>query len=262
MKHLISASILIFMMATSCTSVKNLAYLNNLPRTQSKSTFQNQEPDYKIQPRDILYITIKAITPDGSINDFLLPARNNAGGNLIQGEPGGYLYGYDVDSEGFISVPAVGKIKVGGLTISEARTMIQVSASKVFKNSLVECKILSYRYTVIGEVKTPGTFINYNNYLTIFEAIGRAGGLNDFGDRKNVLVIRSVEDGTETYSVNVQDKNILASKAYYLLPNDVIIVQPLKHKIFNLNLPTISFIFTALTSSITTTLLLINYFRK
>jgi hypothetical protein len=39
-------------------------------------------------------------------------------------------------------------------------------------------------------------------------------------------------------------------------------VEPLKQKIFNMNLPTISFILTALTSTVTTTLLLINYFGK
>ena len=137
-----------------------------------------------------------------------------------------------------------------------------VNANEIFKNSTVECKLLSYKYTVIGEVNNPGTYVNYNNYLTVLEAIGRAGGLGDYGNRDKVLVVRPMDKGTKTFRLNLQDKNILSSQAYFLLPNDVVIVEPLKQKIFNMNLPTISFILTAVTSTITMTLLLINYFGK
>ena len=140
--------------------------------------------------------------------------------------------------------------------------MLQASADRVFKNSTVECKLLSFKFTVIGEVKAPGTYINYNNYLTVLEAIGRAGGLGDYGSRNKVLVVRPIDKGTKTFRLNLQDKNILSSEAYFLLPNDVVIVEPLKQKIFNMNLPTISFVVTTVTSVLTTTLLLINYFGK
>jgi polysaccharide biosynthesis/export protein len=262
MKYLVPFIIIILLVDISCTSQKKLAYLNNASEKGSVENYMLEVPDYKIQPRDILYITIKAMTPDGSINDFLLPARNNTGGNLIQGEPGGYLYGYDVNPDGFLAIPAVGLIKVSGLTLGETRSLLQTYADKVFKNSIVECKLLSFKFTVIGEVKVPGTYVNYNNYLTVLEAIGRAGGLDDYGDRTKVLVVRPIDKGTKTFSIDIQDKKILSSEAYFLLPNDVVIVQPMNHKIFNLNLPTVSFILTALTSTVTTTLLLINYFGK
>ena len=147
------------------------------------------------------------------------------------------------------------------MTLEETRKILQASADKVFKNSTVECKLLSFKFTVIGEVKLPGTYINYNNYLTVLEAIGRAGGVGDFGNRTNVLVVRPLERGTKTFRLNLQDKKILSSEAYFLLPNDVVIVEPLKQKIFNLNLPTVAFILTTVTSVITTTLLMINYLK-
>jgi polysaccharide export outer membrane protein len=74
--------------------------------------------------------------------------------------------------------------------------------------------------------------------------------------------VRPTDKGTKTYTMNLQDKAILSSEAYFLLPNDVVIVEPLKQKVFTLNLPTISFIVTSALSAITTTLLLINYFGK
>jgi len=202
------------------------------------------------------------MTPDGTIIDFLSSTRNQGTSFISQGESGGYLYGYDVNSAGEIVLTAIGSIKVAGKTLEETRNMIQESADNVFKNSTVECKLLSFKFTVIGEVRAPGTYTNYNNYLTILEAIGRAGGVGDYGNRSRVLVVRPGDNGTRTFRLNLQDKQILSSEAYFLLPNDVVIVEPLKHKIFNLNLPTFSFILTSITSTITTTLLLINYFGK
>ena len=215
-------------------------------------------PDYKIQPRDILYITVKAMLPDGTINDFLTSPRSYGTSYVTQGESGGFIYGYDVNSEGNIILPAVGPIQVAGLTLEDTRKLLQASADKVFNNATVECKLLSFKFTVIGEVRAPGSYINYNNYLTILEAIGRAGGVGDYGNRSKVLVVRPIDKGTKTYRLNLQDKNILSSEAYFLLPNDVVIVEPHSQKIFNMNLPTFSFIL----SSISTTLLLINYFSR
>lgn len=259
LKALIFLSLILFI---GCSSQKNMAYLNNLPEIGGEETFMMEIPEYKIQPRDILYITVKAIMPDGSINDLLTSTRTSASVNITQGETGGYLYGYDVNSEGFVTLPAIGVIKVLGLTLEETRAHLQTSVEKVFKNSTIECKLLSFKFTIIGEVRAPGTYINYNNYLTILEAIGRAGGVGDFGNRSNVLVVRPIDKGTRTFKLNLQDKKIISSEAYFLLPNDVVIVEPLKQKIFNMNLPTISFVITALTSTVTTTLLLINYFSK
>jgi polysaccharide biosynthesis/export protein len=261
MKHISHILVFAILLAASCTSQKKLAYLNNLPVPTGEETFTLDIPDYKIQPRDILYITVKAMMPDGTINDFLISARSYGGTYVSQGESGGYLYGYDVNPEGDIVLPTVGSIKVGGLTLEETRKLLQASADKVFKNSTVECKLLSFKFTVIGEVRVPGTYVNYNNYLTVLEAIGRAGGVGDYGNRSNVLVIRPYDKGTKTFRLNLQDKKILSSEAYFLLPNDVVIVEPLKQKIFSMNLPTISFIITTFTSVITTTLLLINYLK-
>jgi len=262
MKNLAPIFIFPILLMFSCTSQKKLSYLTNLPATGGEETFTMEIPDYKIQPRDILYITVKAMTPDGTINDFLTSSRSYGTSYVTQGESGGYLYGYDVNPEGNIVLPVVGSIKVSGLTLDETRKLLQTSADKVFNNSTVECKLLSFKFTVIGEVRTPGTFINYNNYLTVLEAVGRAGGLNDYGRRDRILVIRPVDNGTKTFTLNLQDKHILSSEAYFLLPNDVVIVEPESKKIFNLNLPTFSFILTGITSTITTTLLLINYFEK
>jgi polysaccharide export outer membrane protein len=261
MKNLFILILPAMLMATGCTSQKKLAYLNNLPQPTGEETFTMNIPDYKIQPRDILYISAKAMSPDGTIKDFLSPQSGSVLSSSTQGETSGFYSGYDVDLKGNITIPVVGQLNVGGLTLVETKKVLQAAISKVFNNSTVECKLLSFKFTVLGEVRGPGTYFNFNNYLTVLEAIGRAGGVGDFGNRNNVLVVRTIDKGTKTFRLNLQDKNILSSEAYFLLPNDVVIIEPLKQKIFNMNLPTISFAITTFTSVITMTLLLINYLK-
>jgi polysaccharide export outer membrane protein len=260
MKHLTPLILLTLILASACTSQQKLAYLSNLPETGGEEFFTMDIPDYKIQPRDILYITVKAMTPSGSIVDLLSSGLSSAGGTSSIYESSQYLFGFDINSEGNITIPVVGQLKVSGLTMEEIKILLQNETSKVFKNATVECKLLSFKFTVIGEVRAPGAYINYNNYLTVLEAIGRAGGVGDYGRRDKVLVVRPTKKGTKTYNLNLQDKNLLASEAYFLLPNDVVIVEPVIQKIFNMNLPTISFIISTFTGVLTTTLLLINYF--
>jgi polysaccharide export outer membrane protein len=256
--HILAAALLL---ASACTSQKKLAYLNNLPELNGEETFTMEIPDYKIQPRDILYITAKAMAPDGSIKDFLSSGNSNMM-SFAQGDASGAFIGYNVNPEGYITLVPIGQVKVSGLTLEETRKTLQELTNKVFKNSTVECKLLSFKFTVIGEVRAPGAYINYNNYLTVIEAIGRAGGVGDFGNRDRVLVVRPFDKGTKTFRLNLQDKNILTSEAYFLLPNDVVIIEPMKQKIFNMNLPTISFFISTTLLTITTTLLFINYFGK
>ncbi|MZP56452.1 MAG: hypothetical protein GT600_13475 [Bacteroidales bacterium] len=254
--------ILSVIILNACTSQEKLAYLNNLPETGGVETFTMEIPDYRLQPRDVLYITAKAMTPDGTIRDFLNSSQTNQSLSVGQGEGGGYLIGYDVNSAGNVNLPVVGAIKVSGLTLEEARALLQIKANQVFNGAIVECKLLSFKFTVIGEVRTPGSYINYNNYLTVLEAIGRAGGLSDFGRRDRILVIRNINGKTNTYRINLQDKAILSNEGYFLFPNDVLIVEPEAIKIFNINFPNLLSVFTTVTSVFTTTLLLINYFGK
>jgi polysaccharide export outer membrane protein len=219
-------------------------------------------PDYKIQNRDVLYISLKSMNPGGMITDYLAGSGSGSSTTYIQGEGGGYLNGYNVNKDGYIIIPILGFISVEGKTLDEIRSLLQSEFNKSYKNAVVECKLLSFKFTVIGEVRLPGTYVNYNNFLTVLEAIGRAGGIGDFGKRDHILVVRPSEKGTKTYTLNLQDKSILSSEAYFLLPNDVVIIEPQKNKIFNMNLPAISFIIGSFSSTLTITLLLINYFGK
>jgi len=259
MKHL-TYILLLTIFLGSCTSTEKLSYLSNLPETPEPQYFPVDVPDYRVQYRDILYITAMAMTPDGSIEDLLQGSRTYNQNVYLSSEPGQYLMGYNVNEEGYILIPVIGKVLVADKTIEQIRVLLQEEVDKYFNNTYVDCKLLSFKFTVLGEARAPGTYVNYNNYLTVLEAVGRAGGVGDYGRRDRVLVVRPTDEGSKTYRINLQDKDLLTSEAYFLQPNDVVIIEPVGHKIFNMNLPTFSFVLTSVTSAITTTLLLINFF--
>jgi polysaccharide export outer membrane protein len=260
MKHLSPILLLSLLLAAGCTSQEKLAYLNNLPEPSGEEKFPYYIPDYKVEYKDILYISVKTFTSEGKLTDVY-----QAGGQANQSsqvmEESQYLIGYNVDIEGNILLPVIGKIRVGGMTLPVIRDIVQQRVDSVFNHAYAEVKLLSFRYTVLGEARNPGSFVNYNDYLTIFDALGKAGGVGDFGRRDRVLVVRSTKDETHTYRLNLQDKNLLSSEAFFLQPNDVVIIEATKQKVFNQNIPTISFILTTFLGTLSTTLLLINYFE-
>jgi polysaccharide export outer membrane protein len=253
--------IALILLMTACSTQKELSYLNNLYELGGENYFPMEVPDYSVQPRDILYVSVKAQTPEGSLTE-MLNDRSSANVSQITNEGGAYMMGYSIDPEGNVTIPLVGDIKVSGMTIYQIRDLFQQKIDSLFRHAYVEVRLMSFKYTVIGEVRSPGSFVNYNDQLTVLEAIGRAGGIAETGTKEKILVIRPAGDKTLTYNIDLQDKSLLSSPAYFLTPNDVVIVQPNPKKVFNINLPTISFIIATITGTISTTLLLINYFGK
>jgi polysaccharide export outer membrane protein len=251
----------IIIIVASCSTQKELSYLNNLYELGGENYFPMEVPDYQIQPRDILYVSVKAQTPEGTLAEMLTD-RATANMNYLTNEGSAYMVGYSVDPDGYVAVPLLGKLPVEGLTVYQIRDLFQEKVDSLFRHAYVEVRLMSFKFTVIGEVRAPGSYVNYNDQLTVLEAIGRAGGISETGTKEKILVIRPEGDQTVTYHIDLQDKSLLSSPAYFITPNDVVIVQPNPKKVFNLNLPTISFIISAATAAITTTLLLINYFGK
>jgi polysaccharide export outer membrane protein len=260
MKKIIPLIALVIFVA-SCSTQKELSYLNNLYELGGENYFPMEVPDYKIQPRDILYISVKAQTPEGTLTE-MLSDRSSGNMNYLTNEGSAYMVGYSVDPEGDLTLPLLGKMPVEGMTVYEIRDLLQEKIDSVFRHAYVEVRLMSFKFTVIGEVRAPGSYVNYNDQLTVLEAIGRAGGISETGTKEKILVIRPEGDQTVTYHIDLQDKSLLSSPAYFITPNDVVIVQPNPKKVFNLNLPTISFVISTVTAAVTTTLLLINYFGK
>jgi polysaccharide export outer membrane protein len=251
--HIPLFSFLIIILLGSCTSQKKLMYLSNLDTTSVEQFFPMQRPDYRIQYQDILYINISTLNSE--MNELINLSTQRFSATSFRDESNIYIFGYTVSDSGTITLPILGDIFVNGLTMTEVKQSIQERANEYLKDAVVNVKLLSFKFTVIGEVNRPGTYTNYNNQLTVLEAIGTAGNITDYGNRKNVLIVRPTKEGSHTYRINLQDKNLLQSEGYFLLPNDIVIVEPFKSKPFRLNIPTISLAL----SSISTLILVLTF---
>ena len=248
---LVTATLL---MLSSCTQQKQLVYMRTVA-ADSTEMFNTPQPDnYRIQKQDVLYIRI--YTMDENVRAMLNPEEGSTS-NQYNSEASLYVQGYVVNDSGQVTLPMVGEVPVVGKTVEEATRAVKEKTKAYLKDATVILKLLSFKFTVIGEVNRPGVYRNFNNQLTVLEAIGMAGDISDFGNRREVVVLRPSKSGTITYRLNLTDKNILESPAFFLLPNDMVYVEPIKSKIFQLNTGTI----TLALSTISTLILILNFIQ-
>jgi polysaccharide export outer membrane protein len=229
----------------SCRSSKDLIYMRD---SASNEISRGLPPEYILKPGDILYVSIKSINPE--VNALFNPEsnmeRSSGESNRYSTPSGAYLYGYELDQDGNVKLPMIGKIKVSDVSLDKLDEVVQKKADEYLKDAIVKVKLLNFRITVAGEVKNPGTYFNYNNSITVLEALALASGNTDFASIKKVMVIRLVPEGKKTYMIDLSSKKAYLSDAFYLQPDDYVIVQPAKNKNFQLNSQAYSLVFSSL----------------
>jgi polysaccharide biosynthesis/export protein len=244
----------IFLLLNSCASRKNVAYLQNI---ESKNS-QESKIDYelKLHSDDMLSIIVSAENPETTAPFNLPQIQSNY--NIENNQSG--IKTYLIDKDGFIDFPVLGKIHLADLTRVQANKKLVDLVSVYIKNPIVNIKILNYKVSVLGEVNKPGSFNVASERITLLEAISQAGDLTIFGKRDNIILIRET-DGKKSYTkIDITKADFLESPYYYLVQNDMIIVEPNKTKInSSVYGPNIGIIF-SISSLITTIAILI--FRK
>jgi polysaccharide biosynthesis/export protein len=246
--------LVILLFCSSCYYQKKLIYFQDNDFSYVQPTFiENQRTVYRIQANDVLSIKVKSST-DAQVSDIFNIIATTQQATFAN--PGNlYLEGYSVDLQGRVLLPILGQLTVKDLTLDEAQTLIQTNANKYLKNATVVVKLISFKITVLGEVNNPGYHYVYNNQATVLEALGLAGDLTIFASRKNVKLIRPVPRGSEVILLDLKDPNLLKSKYFYLMPNDVLYVEPFRARSKKTNLENLTLVF----SAITTAVLILNY---
>ena len=245
---------------TSCVPTKDLIYLQDKGDTKNETINQVAQKPYRLQSNDILSISIKAL--DSKLVEIFNGSNQSS---LAQTSDLLYFSGYSVDDHGNIRIPIIGEVNVFGYTIEEVRKKIEAQLlADYFKKEaeiFVSVKLAGFRYTVNGEVPTPGSKILYQDKVNVLEAIANSGDITVTGDRKDVKVIRQLPQGTETFSIDLTNANVIKSPGYNLQPNDYIYVKPLKQKAWGTGktgIESLSTLITILTLATTTFLLLKN----
>lgn len=221
---------------SACVPSKKLVYYqkddlknrDEIPKDTVLRTHSLAIREYRIQPLDLLSVSFETLSDENDTFNFLdkLNARQTGGANNIA------LGGVMVDTEGNIEYAVLGKIRVAGLSLFQAKDSIQAVAAKFLPDVVVRVRMLNFRFTVLGEVNQEQVVTATNPRLTLSEAIGLAGGLGELADRSHVKVIRQAGHTTEVFYIDLLHEDFLESPNYYVQQNDVIVVPPLKQRAF------------------------------
>lgn len=239
MKKLLSF-ILICLLFSACISNKRITYLQNLQDNPEIGLdefipYANVEYKYVLQPFDIVNIDF------ASSDEELIKAFEFQGSRSMRSGGGGgggvndifYFTGYSLDQEGYVELPQLGKIKIGSLTEEEAQKLVQEAINKFFKEEVfVKLRIGGIRFTALGEFNNSGTQVILKNRATIFDALAVAGESNILAKKNKLFIIRQYDGGTKIHQINLNDRQLLASPYFFIQPNDILYLEPMKIRQF------------------------------
>ncbi len=238
---------------TSCINSRYITKHEAIPAIVY-DVYKTQPSEYKLQPYDYLYISIK--TTNKEINELYEKISSTFSAGLANNEANFFLTGYLINDSGYVSVPTLGKLYVKGLTIEQTRSLIQNEVSKILNDAVVNVRLTSFNVTFLGEVTRQGRIPFYKEKVNILEAIGSAGGLTYYGNKRNVMIIRPQDTIMKVYTVNLTNAHILEQKEFFLYPNDIVYVPPKRSKNFFEFSRDYSSIISMITGTISTTLLI------
>jgi len=204
------------LLLVSCKSLKeDVVYFQNAKNFETIVDTETFTPKFKIN--DIVSIYVSTFDVEAS-RPFNLVKQSGSNAQFLD---------YLIDIDGNIDFPVLGKVKLIGLTVEEAKELLKEKLSDGYlKDPIVNMRILNFRVSVLGEVRNPGTYLISGERISIMEALGLAGDLTIKGRRDNILVVRDF-NGTKTYTrINLTNKEVFNSPVYYLTQNDVVYVEP------------------------------------
>jgi len=233
---------------SSCVPMKKQIYLQTSEDTAKTEYLNEKLLEYKLRPGNNLYIQVISLQDD--VSSYFNMGLGTSGN--IYYDAAIYLTSYSVNDSGFIEMPFIGKIYVDDLTIEEAKGKIQKQIDIYLKKTMVVVKLVNYNVSIVGEVKRPGQYKIYQDRLNIYEVLAMAGDMTTFAKREDVVLVRKTEKGSKVHHINLLEDVVLESEFFYIMPDDIIYIQPVKGK----NFAFVQFPYTLVISSISLTIAL------
>lgn len=133
---------------------------------------------------------------------------------------------YLIDINGNINFPILGFVQLAGKTRLDAILYLQELLEQYVEKPIIIMEIFNFKYSILGQVNSPGVYQVPTDRFTILEAIAKAGDLKINGLRKNVLVIREINGKRIEYRLDLTNKKCFDSPAFYICQNDIVYVEP------------------------------------
>lgn len=256
----LSIIILAGFLLSSCVSRKKVVYFQTgeweNPVDTAVVRYEQQFSQYTLKPGDIVNISLGSVTPVEF--DFIAQYAVQMGEILYlspkTGKNGAQVFsqnnntmrsnntaiqtayedkqalGFLIDNEGMLALPKIGDVKVSGLSMYQIERLLEEKLEGYFETPKVRVQLLNYQFTVLGEVNKEGRYTTFKDKTSLIEALTMAGNCSEFADRSQIKIIRTKESTTEVIYLNLLEADFLASSHFYLYPEDIIVVAPLKAK--------------------------------
>ena len=207
------------MMSTSCVSQKKLVYFQGADSIYAKAQGIHQQYEMRLKPADQVLIKI---THSGDA--YGTTSTYTQSGTLSN------AYGYTVTNEGYLILPAIGRVDVNHMTCEEAARSIEkkVKELNLLQEPEVTVRLQNARVTVVGAVRNPKNVSLTSERNTVIDILAQCGDLDVTSLRKNIKLFREVNGQRQMYVLDLTDADIFNSPAFYVQQNDMIYVEPNK----------------------------------
>lgn len=236
------------MLLSSCITQRNLEYLQDKNKTL-KAFNEAQVSDYRLKPNDELFIQINSLD-DAAVN--LLTGANSQQSNFMgsMSPYGASLLSHTVDKDGYIHLPIIGSLSVKDKTLAQVVDILKDSLSNILSQPIVTVKLVNRYVSVLGEVRNPGHFSFAQDKMSVYDAIGLAGDITINGNRKAVILTRNENGKNIRINIDLTLSEILSSEYYYIRPNDIVYVKPLRKRFWGMEEFPYSFILSTITTGL------------
>ena len=214
------AGIVIFL--SGCTNSEYQLLQTKKDLSQQTVTVSDRSIEYRILPQDRLEISLYKDPQQGSS----VGGANALGQSMNE-------KGLLVNTAGYVPLPLIGKVKVAGLTQTQAADKITQAYKKYLNTPSVYVEVLNKRIFVLGEVKSPGVVTIDKEKITLFEALANVGDLTDAAVRNNIIILSNRPGkGMQMRTVDLTHFDTMNYASLMLRPNDIVYVQPNDWKAF------------------------------
>ncbi len=229
-----------------CVPYKKQVYFQYLEEMAANSDgsvaeFDQVRSEYKLQASDIIDIKITSPNLEAAafFSQSFTPAVSSSSQQMMQGAQNGdiyYLTGYIISDSGYVELPIIGNVPAAGMSIREVKDYLENQLSKYFKKNsyYVSVKLGGIRYSILGEVARPGRYVILESRYNLFQALAQVGDLTAFANRNEVWLMRQEAGKTKVYAIDLLSKGLMESPLFFVQPNDIIYVRPLKAKQYGL----------------------------
>ena len=240
-----------------------------LDSTKLRIAVNRTERNYLIQPNDFLEVRVntnkgeRILDPNGELQFGVpgggLPGRGNTGGsqggggqnggntggntqrNIGQGA-GGTAAGsaFLVQADGTVVLPLVNRIKVSGLSLLQADSVLKIRYDEYYKEAFVTTRVTNNRVFVLGA--PGGKVISLDNdNMNLIEVLALAGGIDGGGGggsggglyryggkASNIRIIRGNLKNPRVQQINLTTLDGMRRANLQMEPNDIIYVEPVR----------------------------------